>query len=126
MQPQHAHVPWFAGDELLRMRRDGIAAWRARRRGADAIERAPGILRGAAAACAIIGLGVASVLAPAMSPLGPEAARLAQAKEIQRLATSWQLENHPRDDALFFHPAFPPPTGRFRLLAAEPSPFASS
>ncbi|WP_438025087.1 hypothetical protein [Sorangium sp. So ce233] len=126
MQHQHAHVPWFAGDELLRMRRDAILAWKARRRGADATERTPGILRGAAAACAIVGLGVASVLAPAMSPPGAEAARIAHAQEIQRLATSWQLENHPRDDALYLHPAFPPPTGRFRLLDAEPPPFSSS
>ncbi|MGK3984669.1 hypothetical protein WME99_16610 [Sorangium sp. So ce136] len=127
MHTQHAHVPWSAGDELLRIRHDAIAAWKARRRGADATAQgAPGRVRGAAAACAIVGLGVASALAPAMSPPGQAAARIAQAREIQRLATSWQLTNHPRDDALYLHPAFPPPTGRYRLLHAEASPLAST
>ncbi|WP_437936797.1 hypothetical protein [Sorangium sp. So ce341] len=126
MQTQHAHVPWFAGDELLRIRRDAISAWRARRQNDDTAARAPGISRGAAAVCAILGVGAASVLAPAMSPPVPEAARIAEAQQIQQLATHWQLQNHPRDDALYFHPAFPPPTLRASHHDTEAPPFSAT
>ncbi|AGP41187.1 hypothetical protein [Sorangium cellulosum] len=126
MQTQHAHFPWFAGDELLRTRRDAVSASKARQRDADAAVRAPGLSRGAAVVCAILGAGAVSVLAPAMSPPVPEAARIAEAQQIQQLATHWQLQNHPRDDALYFHPAFPPPTLRASHHDTEAPPFSST
>lgn len=103
------HALWLPGAENLR-RRDAASATRATVDGAAATARSSAVFRGIAACGAILALGVASVLAPMLSPAAQEAEALRRAQEIQVLANLWRLENHPRDDALYFHPAFPPPS----------------
>lgn len=65
--------------------------------------------RAAAALGVVLGLGAATVLAPALGPPPAEAARLEEAKTIQTLANLQRLRGPTGDDTVYWFPAFPPP-----------------
>lgn len=119
------HALWFPWAGFLR-RSDATPTTRTPVDGAAAAGRTSAVARGVAASVAIIALGVASVMAPMLNPAVPQEAEvLRRAQEVQVLTNLWRLENHPRDDALYFHPAFPPPSRHIERLDTSSSALAA-